>query len=593
MPSRPCFLGVSQSLNGRRWVLRPSDERTALALSQRLGLPEVAGRVLAGRGVGLDEAEDFLNPTLKNLLPDPSSLQDMDVAVARLVRAVREGQTIGVFGDYDVDGATSTAVLVRFFSSLGLRVLTHIPDRQAEGYGPNLAALKSLKERGAGVVITVDCGITAFVPLEEAEKAGVEVIVVDHHEAEPKLPASLAAVNPNRLDDTSGQGHLAAVGVTFLLVVALNRALRQAGWYGAGRAEPDLMQWLDLVALGTVCDVVPLRGLNRALVTQGLKVLGQRRNVGLKALSEIAAIDEPPTAYHLGFILGPRINAGGRVGQASLGANLLTCDDPAQALEMARRLEAYNAERRELEAAILLEAIEQVERDPDPDQPFVFAASAAWHPGVVGIVASRLKDRYAMPSCVAAIEGGLVKGSGRSVRGVDLGSVIIAARQSGLLVAGGGHAMAAGFTVEESRLDEFRAFMTERLRAFSPEGGFAPTLEVDGVVGVTGATPDLVEALSKIGPFGAGNAEPRFVVAEARVLKADVVGMGHVRCELSGVNGGRLKAIAFRSVDSELGLTLLNGAGRTLHLAGTLKSDTWKGRNDVQMFIEDAAPAGV
>jgi single-stranded-DNA-specific exonuclease len=579
------FLGVERSLSGRRWLARPGDERLAATLSQRLGLPELVGRVLAARGVGLDAAEAFLNPTLRDFLPDPSHLKDMDKAAERVARAVTGGETIAVFGDYDVDGATSSALLANALRAAGAAVRVYIPDRIREGYGPNAAALLKLQAEGVSLVVTVDCGTTAFAPLEAAAEAGLEVIVVDHHEGEAALPRAYAVVNPNRLDETSPHGHLAAVGVAFLLAVAVNRVLK-----AAGRPVPDLLRWLDLVALGTVCDVVSLTGVNRALVTQGLKVMARRANIGLAALADMAGVKERPDAYHLGYVMGPRVNAGGRVGEAGLGTALLSADDAAEAAEMARRLDGYNKDRQEIEAHVLLEAIEQVEGRPDDGLPLLLAVGEGWHPGVIGIVAGRLKERYGRPACVVAMEGDEGKGSGRSVTGLDLGAAIIAARQAGILRAGGGHAMAAGFTVPRDRLDEFRNFLAGRLQA-QLTGELVPVLELDGALDCGGVTVDLVETLKQLGPFGAGNAEPRFAVAAARVVKADVVGNGHVRCILAGAGGQRLKSIAFRAADSELGHALLTSQGTTFHLAGTLRADTWQGSTSVQLVVEDGAPA--
>lgn len=592
-PSAPvvaeALLGVDHSLGGRRWQASPCDERTAQAISQRLALPEVVGRVLAARHVGLEDCESFLNPTLRDLLPDPFHLKGMDVAVERLVSAVTGGEMIGVFGDYDVDGATSSALLSRFFEAAGATVSVHIPDRMVEGYGPNAPALLRLKEAGAGVVVTVDCGTTAFEPLQAAAEAGLDVIVVDHHEGEAEMPRALSIVNPNRMDENSPHGHLAAVGVAFLLAVAVNKALRDAGWYQTRKA-PDLMQWLDIVALGTVCDVVPLKGVNRALVTQGLKVMAQRRNAGLAALSDVGGVKERPEAYHLGYVMGPRVNAGGRVGQADLGVRLLTADDAAEAVRLAQMLDGYNKDRQEIEAQVLLEAMEQVEGAPDSGLPLVLAAGENWHPGVIGIIAGRLKERYNRPACVVALEGAEGKGSGRSVPGLDLGAAIIAARQSGLLIKGGGHAMAAGFTVARDRLEAFRAFLGERLAA-QLEAPLMPVLELDGVLDAGGATVDLIETLKQVGPFGSGNPEPRFAIMAARVVAPRVVGQGHVSCQLVGRSGSRLKAIAFRAADSELGHALLSNDGTPMHVAGSLKVDNWQGNLNAQLFIDDAAPA--
>lgn len=586
------FLGVEQSLGGRRWLARPCDERLALTHSQRGGLPDLVGRALSARGIGLDEAEDFLNPTLKRAMPDPSSLRDMDIAAARLADAVRRGEKLAVFGDYDVDGATSSAVLLRFFRAVGADIRVYIPDRLAEGYGPNAPALLRLKREGVDLVVTVDCGVTSFDPLAAAAQAGLDVVVVDHHKAEPRLPQAAAVVNPNRLDDpmTASLGSLAAVGVCFLLAVAVNRALRQAGWY-ANRAEPDLMALLDLVALGTVCDVVPLVGLNRALVAQGLKVMARRDNPGIVALADVAGVAERPDAYHAGFILGPRVNAGGRVGRSDLGARILSTDDPVEARELAEQLHALNAERRAIEALVLEEAMALVEAGTDRDPGgLLLVAGQGWHPGVIGIVASRLKDKYNRPACVVGLDGGIGKASGRSVRGVDLGAAVIAARQSGLLLAGGGHAMAAGFTVEEGKLADLRAFLGERIaRDLEAQGPLVPSLHIDGVVTVRGANTDLLGHLGRLGPYGTGNAEPRLVVADARVVRADVVGANHVRCILTSPDGARLKAIAFRAMDDDLGPALLQTGGRPLHVAGHLRADRWNGAEGAQLLIDDAA----
>ena len=584
------FLGVERSLSGKRWRQRAGDDRAGLALAQRLDLPEIIGRLLAARGVGMDEAERFLAPTLRDFLPDPAHLRDMEKAVARLVRAITGGELIAVFGDYDVDGATSSALLERFFAAIGCRVRVYIPDRQREGYGPNAPALLRLKAEGTAVAITVDCGTSAHAPLAAAAEAGLDVIVIDHHVAEPALPRALAVVNPNRLDEASPHGMLAAVGVAFLLAVGVNRALREAGWY-RDRAAPDLVQWLDLVALGTVCDVVPLTGVNRALVAQGLKVLRRRGNAGLAALADAAGLGERLDSYHAGFILGPRVNAGGRVGQADLGARLLASDDPVEARAIAQQLEALNAERRDIEARVLAQAVNQVESG-DARAPLVFAAGEGWHPGVIGIVASRLKERYGRPACVAAVADGIGKGSGRSVPGFALGPAVIAARQAGLLLNGGGHAMAAGFTVAAERLAELRDFLAERVLAALGSDGLAPELRVDGLVAAPAATPDLVSLVARLGPFGAGNPEPRFALANQRIVRSDIVGGQHVRCILADGGGpARLKAIAFRCLEAELGPALLQGQGSGFHLAGHLRADDWQGREGVQLIIDDAAPA--
>ncbi|MGO1117201.1 single-stranded-DNA-specific exonuclease RecJ [Rhodovibrionaceae bacterium A322] len=592
---RACFLNVEQSLTGKRWEERGGDSRLALAMSQRLHLPEVIGRILAARNITLEEAPSFLEPTLRSYLPNPSRLQDMDKAAARVARAVMTGEKIAVFGDYDVDGATSSALLKQVLEAAGGQVRIYIPDRMTEGYGPNTAALLRLKEEGAGVILTVDCGISAFDPLSDAAKAGVDVVVVDHHAAEPRLPEAHALVNPNRLDDDSGLGQLAAVGVAFLLAVAVNRTLREANWFKTSdRQEPSLLGWLDLVALGTVCDVVPLTGLNRAFVTQGLKVMSKRNNIGLSALADVSRMDSAPGTYHAGFLLGPRVNAGGRVGEASLGARLLTTGNRQEAQDIAQQLDGYNIERKEIEASVLDQAILQVEEEGAAPEGLVFAAGLGWHPGVIGIVASRLKDRYNLPSLVMALEedasGAVIgKGSGRSVPGVDLGAAVTAARQADLLINGGGHPMAAGVTVAGETLPQLRAFLTERLAHELARIAYRPALGFDGVLSVSGAKGSFFKQLQKVGPFGTGNPEPRFALSEARIAQASVVGQNHVRCQITDSTGGRLKAIAFRALDTPLGDALLNSRGLPLHLAGKLREDSWAGPDAVQFQIEDGA----
>lgn len=584
------FMGIERSVTGKWWRERATDERLATTISQRFGVPEIVGRVMANRGIGLDDAESFLSPTLRDLMPDPSSLQDMDMAASRIADAIEKREQMAVFGDYDVDGATSTALLKRFFRALDADVPVHIPDRMTEGYGPNAPALLELQRKGANLILTVDCGVTAYGPLQEARDAGIEVIVVDHHAAEPELPPAVAVVNPNRLDDESGLGHLCAAGVAFLLCVAILRELRSRGWLEkAGVRAPDLRNWLDLVALGTVCDVVPLRGLNRAFVTQGLKVMKHRSNIGMTSLADIAGVNETPSAYHLGYVLGPRVNAGGRVGESFLGTTLLSGDNPAQAQDIARKLDEYNRERKAIEDIVLDQAISAVEGRSKVGS-MVLVGGEDWHPGVIGIVASRLKDRYHVPSLVMGLVDGVYKGSGRSVRGIDLGAAIIAARQAGLLINGGGHGMAAGFTLDPEKQDAFEAFLEERFAKIIEENDIRPTITVDGALHAHGATIELIDALEKLGPFGAGNAEPRFAFVDCRAVKADVVGADHVRCILTGANGkGRLKAIAFRCLDNDMGQTLIKHGGRPLHVLGHLRRDTWQGRDGVQLIIEDVS----
>lgn len=582
------FLGVSRSLTGRNWLEREHNAREAMAIAQRLAAPEIVGRLLAARGVAADGAQTYLAPTFKTDLPDPSAFLDMDRAAERLADAVVGGEKIAVFGDYDVDGATSSALLIRYFRALGLGVRLYIPDRLSEGYGPSVAAMRTLAEEGAKVVVTVDCGTQAIAALEAARDAGLDVIVADHHLPGDVLPPAYAIVNPNRHDDRSGRGQLAAVGVAFVLAVAVNRVLRARGWFGE-RGEPDLRQWLGIVALGTVADVVPLIGVNRLLVWRGIEAMDAGRVAGIDALKQVAGLNGKIEPYHLGFVLGPRVNAGGRVGQCDLGARLLSTDDAAEAAAIAGELDVLNKQRQEIEKATCAEAIAMVENDGRlREAPVIVLAREGWHPGVIGIVASRLKDRYHRPAIVIAIKDGVGKGSGRSVVGVELGSIVVEAREAGLLVNGGGHAMAAGLTIEPGKVEAFTSYMIERIGVAgldSPEGR---VLSVEGALRVDGATPSLCALVAKVGPFGAGNREPVFAFAGVRLVHAAVVGEDHVRCVLSD-GGARLNGIAFRALQTPLGKALLESKGRPMHVAATLKADEWQGQMRVQAQIVDAA----
>ena len=592
-PDVEALLGVERSTRGKRWLLREAEERAVLSLMQQHGLSEPVARALTARGVTIDAVPGFLAPRLREQLPDPSSLTDMDGAVDRVLQAIRAGEGIAIFGDYDVDGATSAALLLRFLAALGVSPRLYVPDRQREGYGPNAEALKLLREEGASLVITVDCGVSAHDALEEAQAVGLDSIVLDHHAAEARLPPAVAVVNPNRWDDDSGLGQLAAVGVTYLFLVALNRALRSSGWYEQqGHDAPDLLGLLDLVALGTVCDVVPLTGLNRAFVAQGLKVLAGRRNEGLRALCDVAGVAERPGGYHLGFLLGPRVNAGGRIGESHLGATLLSEGDPAQCRALAERLDRYNQERRAIEAEVLAVA-DATSQDAGAPRDLVFAVGQDWHPGVIGIVAGRLKERYDLPTIVVTQDAnGLGKGSGRSVPGVDLGAAVIAARQAGLLVNGGGHAMAAGLTVEADKVTALESFLRARIAARLKEIAYRPALSIDACLSLAAAQGSLVEALDRIAPFGAGNPEPRFAFAQVKTISADIVGSNHVRAIFGDESGARLRAIAFRALETPLGERLLARSGRPLHVAGRLRADAWRGGDAVQLQVDDVAESG-
>ncbi len=566
----------------------PVDERRAELIAQRFALPLPVARIIASRGIPVDDVANFINPKLQNLMPDPFCMKDMEKAAKRIAEAIVKKQKVAIIGDYDVDGATSSSVLRLYLESEGIEPEIHIPERD-EGYGPSWQAFDEFAALGAELVITVDCGTTAFDVFDYAGSLNIPVIVLDHHEAEVRLPEVYAVVNPKRLDESDDYPYLkymAAVGVVFCTIVAVNRELRKQGFF-AGREEPNLLQWLDLVALGTVCDVVPLLGLNRAFVRQGLRIMSLRSNTGLRALIDKSGISEAPSAFHLGYVLGPRINACGRVGEASLGNKLLCSRDDFQAGQLADKLNEFNAQRKEIEAYVLLSAIEMLEGTPQ-EYPIAFAAGKDWHQGVVGIVAGKLKERYNVPAFVMSIEPDEVKGSARSVPGVDLGALIIAAKEKGLLTKGGGHTMAAGFSLSEDKIEAFRRFAGEYVRQKLGEEDVAPVIEVDSALDLLGANTDFAAALELLEPFGAGNAEPKIVLEHVRIVKPGIVGAGHVRCFLTSGNGGSLKAMAFKIADTELGKTLLNSQGAVFDIAGVLRRDNWQGRNSVQFIIDDA-----
>jgi len=591
------FLGVRSSVRGFIWRerLRPELKSLATAIGQHHGLPEMMGRILAARNVGLDAVPGFLDPTLKSLMPDPSVLRDMDKAASRLADAIEAKQRVAIFGDYDVDGACSSALLHRFLLHHDVPSRIYIPDRLFEGYGPNVGAIETLVNEGAKLIVTVDCGTTSFEPLAAARKLGADVLVVDHHQADERLPDVEAVVNPNRQDDISGQGMLCAAGVVFLVLVAVTRELRRRGFY-AGTREPDLLSLLDLVALATVADVVPLIGLNRAYVKKGLAVMRARENVGLTALADVAGLTTPPTPYHLGFILGPRINAGGRIGNAALGATLLSTSDTVEAQKIADLLNRLNKERRDVEAIMLEEALAIADQQVanDPSRAMIIVASETWHKGIVGLVASRLVERFRRPACVIAWEAEASRpnegtGSLRSIPGVDLGAAVRAAVAAGLLVKGGGHAMAAGLTVGRQNLAALEAHFQTQLSAATVTASEAAGLDIDAALVASGATVELMDLLERVSPFGQGNPEARFVMPAHRVKFAKVVGDAHARVMIEGGDGARLDAIAFRAAGQPLGDLLMSAGGMPLHVAGHLRRDTWGGRDRVELQIEDAA----
>src|SRR6185312_7036553 len=590
------FLGVERSLTGRTWRDRLDARGSALALAiaQRHGLDELLARVLAGRNVEVDNVEAFLDPTIKRLLPDPHIVTDMQAASARIVDAVLGGENTAIFGDYDVDGATAAALLCRYLRLCGLDPIVHIPDRIFEGYGPNMDAIRSFAERGVRLLITVDCGVTSLEPLAEARKLGLDTDVVDHHQADERLPDAVAIVDPNRADDLSGLGHLAAVGLVFITLVAVTRELRQRNFWSGSRPEPDLLSLLHLVALGTVADVVPLHGLNRAFVAKGLIALRRREHVGTTALMDAARLAGPPEPWHLGFLLGPRINAGGRIGRADLGVRLLLEEDPVEAARIAAELDRLNRERQQIEQTTLAQAEAEalVALGLEDKGAVVVTAAEGWHPGVVGLVAARLKEKFGRPAFAIALEpGGIGTGSGRSITGVDIGRAVRRAVAEGLLLKGGGHAMAAGVTLRKGALAEWRAYLESVLAADVEAARRASGLMIDGAVTAAAANADLVAMIARAGPFGAGNPEPVIALPAHTIAFAEEVGQAHMRVRLKSGDGSGVNAIAFRVAGQKLGQALLHNRGHQVHAAGTFSLDRWQGEERVQFKITDIAPA--
>lgn len=592
--SQQAFLGVTESATGRIWRDRV-DQRgaaRALAMVQRFQLPEMLARVIAGRNIELDAVEDFLDPTIRKLMPDPFTITQMEAAAKRIADAAQRREKVAIFGDYDVDGATSSALLAWHLRHCELDPHIHIPDRIFEGYGPNVDAIRTLAGKGATLLVTVDCGTTSFEPLAEAKKLGMSVVVIDHHQTGEELPDVDAVVNPNRLDDISGLGHLAAVGLVLITLVAVNRELRKRGFWTAEMPEPDLLGMLHHVALGTVADVAPLIGLNRAFVAKGLIALRRRDHIGHTALMDVARLNGPPEAWHLGFMLGPRINAGGRIGRADLGVRLLLEGDISEAAKIAAELDRLNIERRVIEQAAEAQAEAEAlaSLGLEDKGSVVVTASEGWHPGVVGLVASRLKEKFARPAFAIALEpGGIGTGSGRSISGVDLGKAVRQAVADGLLMKGGGHAMAAGITLRKERLGEFRAYIESALAADVGKSRNEKELFIDGAITARGVTTDLVNTLNRAGPFGQANPEPVIALPAHQLVYVDEVGQAHLRLRFKASDGAVVNGIAFRSVGQKLGNALQELRGQPVHVAGSLTVDRWQGAERVQMRVIDVA----
>jgi single-stranded-DNA-specific exonuclease len=575
-----------QTASGLPWRDRLSDERAALAIAQQHQLPEIVARVLAGRKIALDDVPDFLNPQLRTALPDPFHLHDMDKAVMRILKAVEKKETIAIFGDYDVDGATSVSQLTDYFSALGVKSIPYIPDRMTEGYGPNIGAFDTLISKGATLIITVDCGTLAFDPIAHAAAKGIDVLVVDHHIGEAQLPKAVAVVNPNRIDETSPHTNLCAAGVVFLLLVALNKTLREANYFNDARKEPNLLPMLDRVALGTVCDVMTLTGLNRAYVAQGLKVLAQRNHLGLRALADASRFDATPAVYHLGYLLGPRINAGGRVGASDLGIKLLASQNEAEAAAYAFKLDEHNKERQAIETMVLEQALEQA--DAQSNMPVIMLASEHWHEGVIGIVAGRLKEKFGRPAIIGNIKEGKIKASARSVTGADIGAATHRALALGLLTNGGGHAAAAGFSFEEQKRDAVHDYYVQQLSVAVTAYGESRAKLLDGWVSVSGANQELYDALKQLEPYGLGFPKPRLALRDAKILHRSVLKDKHIKLVLGDEHSKvRLNAIAFNVVGTSMGEMLNQNI--SLQLYGELNENHWQGSSSLQFIIDDAA----
>ena len=590
------FLGITHSTSGARWIHAPTNlshadkDRLAAALIDRFDdLPLPLARIMAGMGLTCETASNYIEPKIRDLMPNPSRFQDMDKAAKRLADAVIAKTPIGIFGDYDVDGAAAAALLISVMRELGVECDVHIPDRFTEGYGPNTAALLALKEKGAQLLVTVDCGITAHAPLAAVADTGIDVIVIDHHIAGPELPRAHSVVNPNRLDEDGQYGYLCAAGVVFVALVGMLRCLRNYGYFTDNMTQPDLLRYIDIVALATVCDVVPLKGLNRAFVRQGLKVMAERRHAGLTKLADVASMNSAPNVYAFGFLLGPRINAAGRMGGSGLGVKLLACCDVEEAAGLALQLDEMNQQRKQIEEGIRIAA---VDRAADQNDPVLILHDTEWHEGVIGIVAGRVRERFGRPALIIAMnEDGIGKGSGRSIPGFRLGSAIIAAHQAGILEGGGGHDMAAGFTVKAEKIADLKAFLNHRLMV--ELNGEVPQVihKASGLLSVAGCKPDLADWLDRLGPFGSGNPEPRFVMPDCRIKSMKFVGEGgvHLSCRIDD-GSGTINAIAFQAGGTPLGRAVSDARdGQYLYFLGRIRRDRFRGGNAMQFEIDDVA----
>ncbi len=578
---------TNKSLLNKEWKLKNYDDRFSQLISQKFELSPILAQIIASKEIPLDGIENYLNPKIKNLLPNPFDFKDMEKGIQRAIQAIKNKETIAIFGDYDVDGATSSSILYDFLRKLKCPLLLHIPDREEDGYGPNEKVFQSFKDNGATLCITVDCGITAFEPIKHANKIDLEIIVIDHHEAEVKLPSAHAVINPKRLDEETNHKYFAAVGVVFLFLVGLKNRLKQINYFEENNiSEPDLLKYMDLVALGTVCDVVPLVDANRAFVKTGLCQIQRRENIGLKALADVAGIKETIDIFHLGFILGPRINAGGRVGVSSTGTQLLLCNDETQACVLANILNDENTKRKNIETIILEDALDQLSQKEDYGN-FVFLFNQTWHPGIMGIIASRIKEKFNLPTLIGTVKDGIINGSCRSVEQIDIGQIIIKAKDNGILTEGGGHKMAAGFSLKEENLQIFQEFINEQITTQLNGKEFSRVLSIDSTIDAGALTMELAEEIKKLSPFGTSNEEPRFVLKDARLQSTQIFSNKHIKATFKSSTNKPITVLLFNYEKNDLSNALLQNIGSTFELAGKIKINNWNNRKQIQFLLED------
>ena len=576
----------SLSISGKNWIYRKYNQEDLNFLKESFSLDEITSKLLSIRKIKKEDINSFLNPSIKNFLPNPNNLIDMEKTTLRTIKAILNKEKIGIFGDYDVDGATSTALLGNYFSELNLKYEIYIPDRKKEGYGPSIESFKKLIKKGVKVIFTVDCGTLSFDAINYAKKNNIDVMVIDHHQSEVTLPDAFSIINPNRLDDKSNLQYLCAAGVTFMFLVSINRELRSNNWFNKNKInEPNLINFLDLVSLGTVCDVVPLTGLNRAIVKQGLKIIQSKKNLGIKTLLSICNIDTNPSTYHLGYILGPRINAGGRVGKCSHGANLLLDKDPKNSFKLASELDQFNKERQILEKDLLQKILNKTKNYLK--DPVLILSGSNWHEGVIGIVAARLKDKFNKPTILISFDGNIGKASARSIVGFDIGSVIIAASHKNILLKGGGHKMAGGFSIKLENIEKFRKFIFKKFESINENLKIEKPLLVDSIISPSAVNIEFYKKVALLSPFGSGNPEPKFVIEDLKTINGKIVGESHIKSVLIGKDGSTIKSIAFNSVEKDISPFLIKKNNKSFNIAGKLSLNEWKGQSNVEFIIDD------